>query len=113
VNVSELAQKMLAWEKVRHELDALTQEIEAAVLEIGKTQTVGNVRATYSGGRRTFDYRAAAENHPMVSQATIALHTTVIPQTERIDWRAVCGHVGIDDVPYSQSPPSVTVKLLN
>ena len=62
MNATELATKMLEWETTQRSADMLRAEIEAAVLVVGKTQTVGNVRATFSAGRRTFDYRAAVDN---------------------------------------------------
>ena len=109
---SKLASRMLAWERAKVLLDTLTVEIETAVLEIGATQTVGNVRASYSGGRRSFDYREAADGHPMVGEATVALFTTVVPETKKIDWRGICEHAGIEDVLFTKSAPRVTVKLL-
>ena len=112
MDMSELATKMLEWEKLMCAADTLAAEIEAAVLEIGKTQTAGNVRASYSGGRKSYDYQAAADGHKMVSEATICLFTCIVPQTYRVDWRGICQHVGIEDIPFTQSAPSVTVKLL-
>jgi hypothetical protein len=80
MNASELAQAMLLWEQKRRELDMLEAEIKAAVLAIGKTQTVGSVRASYSAGRKSY-------------------------------FRSACLGLGIKNVPYMQSGPSVTVKL--
>ena len=111
MNGSELAMKMLEWERVKRQLDEIEDEIETTVLEIGKTQTVGNVRATYSAGRKTYDYKAIAEAHPMVSESTIGLFSKAIVA---VDWRGVCEHIGIepDDVPFTKSAPGVSVKLL-
>lgn len=55
MDASELAAKMLQWEEVKRSLDALTEEIQAAVLAIGKTQTVGNVRASRAFAPRNTD----------------------------------------------------------
>jgi hypothetical protein len=110
MNPTELAHAMLEWETTQRKADELAETIKAAVLEIGKTQTVGNVRASYSAGRRTFDYREAADGHPMVSEVTIGLFTT-IPEP-RIDWAGICKHAGIEDIPFTQTAPSVSVKLL-
>jgi len=112
MDATELARKMLEWERTKRALDLLDKEIQAAVLEIGKTQTVGNIRASYSAGRKNYYYQATADGHPWVSKATISLFTTIIPQTETIDWRGICQHVGIEDISFMQSEPSVTVKLL-
>lgn len=59
---SQLAALMLEWEATQRKADELAEQIKAAVLAIGKTQVVGNVRATFSAGRRTFDYEAAIGN---------------------------------------------------
>lgn len=59
VNASELAMQVLVWETKQREADALAEIVKVAVLKGGKTITVGNVRASYSGGR--FDYQAVAE----------------------------------------------------
>ena len=113
VDMSVLAEMMLEWEKVKARLDELSVLIEDDVLKIGKTQTVGNVRASYSKGRRSFDYEAGAKDHPMVSDSTVKLFT-VVPETPLpyVDWRGICKHAGIDDVPFTQGDPSVTVKLV-
>ena len=112
MDTTELAQKMLEWERRTREADALAAEIRAAVLDLGKTQTVGHVRASYSAGRKSYNYQAAADGHPWVSMATVSLFTTTIPQTEKVDWAGICKHAGIEDMPFTQSEPSVTVKLL-
>lgn len=106
MNPSEMARKMLEWEKLQRQADALAAEIEATVLEIRQTQTVGNVRVTYSAGRRTFDYKTAAQR---VQRKVIAAHTVTKIIT---DWRAVCQTAEITDVPYTQAPPSAKIKLL-
>jgi len=108
IDMSTLAQKMLEWEQAKQRLDEIELWIKEAVMIVGKTQTVGNVRASYSAGRRSFDYKSAAEVHPMVSDATIKLFTKPGP----VDWKGICEHAGIEDIPFTQSDPSVTVKLL-
>ena len=109
MDASALARDMLKWEQLRRQLDELEEAIKDSVLQIGQTQTVGNVRASYSKGRKSYDYQTAADGHPMVSEATIALFTT-----PSVDWRGICKHAGIDDVPIkSQSGPSVSLKLLS
>jgi len=110
MNSSELAMTMLEWEEKRASLDTLESAIKAAVLELGKTQTVGRVRASYSGGRASYNYQKAAQGHPTVSEDTIALFTTV-PEP-RVDWKSICEHAGIEEVPFTKSAPSVTLKLL-
>lgn len=113
MEASELAGKMLEWERKKRELDALEVKIAQAVLGVGETQTVGNVRATYNKGRKSYDYKEGASGHPMVSAATVKLFTRFIPAATRIEWKKICEHAGIDDVPFKQNAPSVKLKLLD
>lgn len=108
-DLSVLAAEMLEWERKRQELDELERRIKDAVMVLGKTQTVGNVRATYSKGRRSFDYQAAADGR--VNEETVNLFTE-IKTVVSTDWKGICEHVGIDDVPFTQGNPSVSLKLL-
>jgi len=110
MNDKELARKMLAYADAQERADRLRVVIESAVMDLQKTQTVGNVKATYRKGRKSFDYKSAAEEHPMVSDATIHLYTT--QPAPKIDWRNICKHAGIEDVPFTIGKPSVTVKLV-
>ena len=109
MDAKELAELMLSWSDAQTEANTLRAKIEAAVMEIGKTQTVGNVKAKFSNGRKSYNYEAAAANHPMVSNATVSLFTT--RPAPRIDWRGICNHAGIDDIPFTVSEPSVSVSL--
>ena len=110
MNASELANKMLEWENAKRQIDALEAEISAAVLDIGKTQNVGNVRASYSAGRKKYDYQAAAEiaevEPDIVAQYRV---TTTLTTT---DWRQICKVAKVEEIPFTQPAPSVSVKLL-
>ena len=103
---SKLAALMLEWEQAKRQADALETRIKREVLNLGKSQTVGNVRATYSKGRRTFDYQEGAGES--VDPYVIEMHTK-----PRIDWRGVCNYIGRDkdEIPFTQGQPSVSVKL--
>jgi hypothetical protein len=107
MNATELAKKMLEWQELMVQASAIEKEIQAAVLEVGKTQTVGNVRATFSNGRRTFDYETPAK--PIAPPELVVLHTEII---EKIDWKKICDEVGATPIVVSQTDPSVSVKLL-
>ena len=109
MDAKELAELMLSWSDAQTEANTLRAKIEAAVLEIGKTQTVGNVKAQFRSGRKSYNYETAAANHPMVSNATVALFTT--RPAPRIDWLGICKHAGIDDIPFTVGEPSVSVSL--
>ena len=82
----ELVEKMLEWSKLKATLDELQGTIENAVLLLEETQNVGNVRVTYSGGRRSFNYKAAGEN---ASEKIVADNTKTTTSTS-IDWKQVC-----------------------
>jgi hypothetical protein len=107
VNMSKLAITMLQWEEKRLELDKIEADIIVTVLEIGKTQVVGNVRATYSGGRKKYDYEAAGQS---ASKTIVQRNSTV-----KVDWRSVCKDLGLAtrDLPYTMGSPYVSVKLVD
>ena len=132
MNASELAKKMLEWELKYRELDILEQAIGTTVLEIEKTQTVGNVRATYSKGRSVYDYETPGLQAPKgiideYSHGEIEIdwmevakeagytpemrekHTSYIRITS---WSKVCKDADIKPLTISQGDPSVKVKLL-
>lgn len=104
IDLSYLARIMLLWEQKRRELDELEDAIKDTVLQLGTTQTVGNVRATYNGGRRSYDYETPgrAANIEIIDR-----HTKQV-----IDWSSVCKDAGFDGLITSQSNPSVNIKLL-
>lgn len=106
MNKSELAEKLLEWEKLQRELNLLTDEITAAVLELGETQTVGDVRATYGHGRRRYNYKAAGMED--ASPEIVLANAKIV-----VDWKTVCELDGIMTVPFSQSSPYVSIKLLD
>ena len=107
MDLSGLARKMLQAETLHDELAVLETAIKDAVLQLGHTQKSGNVRATYSAGRKRFDYRGAATDHPLVDEEVIDLFSSTAITT---DWRGICKHAGIEDVPFTQPSPSVTIK---
>lgn len=111
VDMSHLAQRMLEWEQKRRELDDLEAIIQASVLSLGKTQVVGNVRATFSAGRKQYDYEAGASTW---AGDPWAFETAKADNTKEVtDWRWVCQALGIDEsnIPFKQGEPSVKLKL--
>lgn len=111
VDASYLAATLLRWERARRELDEMEREIRELVLALGKTQTVGNVRASYSAGRRTFDYASAAmraldDGDPAATEAFARNEKTTF------DYKRICEELALQ-VPFMQSPPSVSVKLVD
>lgn len=102
---SELASKMLAWEKLQREAAVLEAEIAAAVFELGKTYTVGNVRASYTKGRTLYDYEGTWRS----------LHSETEPdaryQKVIYDYKSALPH-DASILIKSESMPSVTIKLM-
>lgn len=111
MNASELAGMMLEWETLQRQADALAEQIRQAVLEIGKTQTVGCVRASYSSGRKTYDYEGTVRNwfpaevlDPMLPEYTTTKTT--------VDWKRMVDDHAISLVMIAaESGPTVTIKL--
>jgi hypothetical protein len=138
MDASTLASLMLDYETAQRQADALRAEIEAAVLALGKTQTVGNVRATFSAGRRTFDYEAAIDKaldagavDPKDMAAFEYLDTDYFSVVEsaiaggllsgeyldpytkiKTDYASAVKALGLEAPVLEQKPASVTVKLL-
>ena len=128
MNASELAAKMLEWEKNKRALDALGAEIEAEVLKLKDTQVVGCVRVTYSGGRASYDYKTLGLTAPddiitkystdyeivnwdEVAKAvpeTVKKFTTIETQ---IDYKAICKEAKLEPVVLSTTAPTATIKL--
>ena len=106
MDASELAKQMLLWEQVRRRLDEIEEAIKDTVLQIGKTQTVGNVRASYSKGRKSYDYKSAVEAEDVLPGELAPFEKVTI------DYKAACETLGFINVTFTQSEPSVSVKLL-
>ena len=128
MNASELAEKMLLWEKNERANKELAKEIEAEVLKLEKTQVVGGARVTYSGGRSTYDYEtpsksvaseikkkyateretidwaAVADEAPEI----VAKHTTIEID---YDYKSILKDAGIEPVVLSKTEPTATIKL--
>ena len=107
---SELAKLMLQWEAVKKRLDEIEEAIVDSVLQIGETVTAGNVKATYNTGRKSYNYAEVGSDAP----AALVAEYTNIKTVEQTDWRKLVLNgmkVSQEQIPFSQSEPSVTVKL--
>ncbi len=128
MDASELATKMLEWEKNKRALDALGSEIEAEVLKLGKTQVVGKCRVTYSGGRATYDYETSGKFAPneIIAMCTVPVQITdwegvkaTVPDVvaefthteNRVDYKTVCKEAKIEPLIVSKTEPTATIKL--
>ena len=108
LGAKELAVKMLEWGELQEKANKLAEEIKAAVLISGKTQTVGNVRASYSNGRGAYDYERAFRDSGLT-------YDDIEPyQKVTYDYKLACAGLFIDHKPYyvKKSGPSVSIKLV-
>ena len=110
MDASTLAATMLEWEIAQNTADLIKQEIIKGVLEIKTTQVVGNVRATYSKGRKKYDYEGAIADIPITLELDLIIGRNTKTVT-KVDWRAVCHAVKLREIPYIQAEPSVSVRL--
>ena len=108
MNASELALLMLTWEEKRKELDKIEDQIKTAVMELGKTQTVGNVRATYSKGKGEYDYQRALLDRGLTDE-NLSDYAKIT-----YDYRKAVMDMGIEIEPYyTPGKPHVSVKLID
>jgi hypothetical protein len=106
MNATELAQKMLQWHEIISQAKALEKEICDHVLTLEKTQTVGDVRATYSKPRTTYDYEAAIKAEGVTdTQLRPYLKTSY-------DYKTACEEFSIKDIPYKTGQAKVTLKII-
>ena len=109
MNMSEFAKKALEWEELTRKANAIAEELQTATTELGKTQTIGNVRISYSKGRGKYDYEQAwvnnGFNHPEVE----------LKVTRVYDYTAACkeAELNMEDYYRVVSGPSATIKLLD
>jgi hypothetical protein len=104
---TDLAKLMLSWNDLNEAMAALEDKIGAEVMLRQKTFNVGDIAATYSAGRKVYDYEGTAQKAE-VAPNVITLHSKTV-----IDWRAICKEqlqLADDELLVkSQSAPSVSV----
>lgn len=104
--ISNLLQEYAALKKRLDEIDALIKE---DVMRLEKSVSFGNVTATYTKGRGSYDYHAiASEANP--PEDVISACTE--PKT---DWKAVCDTIAVSEElrqkHYKHGTPSVSIKI--
>lgn len=111
---NELAKKMLEYGELSAKLSEIETEIKAAVLELGKTQTVGNVRATYSQPRKTYQDWESAVMEAEPEGLDTEKYTEVIPAQVVVNWQKAATDFGIERKAWiaEDAKPSVTVKII-
>ena len=106
-NASDLAHALLNWETYRREMNAIESDITAYILDKKKSAQVGDVRATYTAGRKTYQWEQAARDH--------GFPPGLLDQYEKpaYDWKGMCEHLGItqDNCPFTGPTPGVSIKL--
>lgn len=105
MDATQLAKAMLEYQELATKLALLGDAIKETVMKVGKTQTVGSLTASYSGGRKTYNYEVACNNNKVNTDPY-----RTVKEVETIDYRSACKDLGLD-VPFTQSEPSVTLKL--
>jgi len=111
MNMRELAENMLEWEETQIKADALALRIQEAVMQLQKTQQVGNVRAVYSLPRKTYNYKEVGSDadQDIFEQYT---KTETITST---NWRALVLEgmcIPQEVIPFTESgKASVKIKL--
>jgi len=103
MNDSELAQAMLDWKAAQQAADEIAEAIKAEIADREKGITVGDVRATYSAGRKRYDYQAACLEAPT---SVVSKHTQKV-----VNWRAVAEELQVEDIPFEQGDPSVSLRI--
>jgi hypothetical protein len=103
----ELAKLMLEYAEKSRELDRIGRLISDAVMDMGETVVVGDVRATYNSGRKSYDWESAALSHK---------DGAIPPQFFKVsvDWRGFCKSMDVDmsNIPViGETSPSVTLKV--
>ena len=106
MKTSEIAMKLLRWEQLQQAAEELAKDIRAAVMALGKTQSAGSVRATYSNGRKRFLYKEAALSDGRCDDAFIQAHSISI-----VSWRGICADLGLD-VDFTKSEPTVRLRVV-
>jgi hypothetical protein len=103
-----LVDKMNTWRALKEQADALEKDIAEEVKALGKTQKVDGVTCSYSGGRKTYDYKAACKD---VNQETLDAYTKVIPEQRKVDYTALCKENKIEAPVISQTEPTAKLKM--
>jgi hypothetical protein len=100
---------MLEYEDLDRRMKEIKERITAGVLEREQTQQVGNVKATYRKGRKSYDYQAVCEDAP---DDVVEQYTKV---RKSVSWSKVALEgLGIPrkEIPFSVGEPSVSIKVV-
>jgi hypothetical protein len=108
MNVIELTKLFVDYAEATKKADELKAQIETAVLEIGESQKIAGVSATYyKPGFEMPDYATAAKNANPAPEIVAKYSTT----TTTTKWAEVCKELGIEAQPGAEKPARVTVRV--
>jgi hypothetical protein len=104
-----LTELMIRYEGLKKACDALEASIKEEILKLGKSQSVGNVKATFTKGRKTINYQAIAE--PLAPIEIVDKYTS-----KKVDWRKVFGEIDAEndiiEANTTIGDPSVSIKIV-
>ena len=107
-----LTEKMARWEELKIEISRLESEITKEVISLGKTQQVGNVRASFANGRKTYNYEAIAKSIE-IPDDVFAAHTK---QKIETDWTSLVKELSPPEEIMAQhvkvGDPTVSLKIV-
>jgi predicted transcriptional regulator len=107
-----LTEKMAKWEELKLEISKLEADIKKEVLELGKTQQVGNVKASFAKGRTNYNYQGIAEAIE-VPEEVMSKYTE---QKTVTDWTKIVKELSPPDEVMSEfaktGSPSVSLKIV-
>jgi len=111
--MEDLKQKLETYRELKKTCDALEAEIKAACTEAGETISAKGIQAVYKQGRKTFDWQGAAakagsEMDPEAFQSVLDDNTT-----PKVDWKKVATAAGVVNAPFTQSAPTVAIKIVD
>lgn len=119
MNNIEFAKNMLRMGELLAEVKQLELELAAHVVDLEKTQAIGNVTAKYSPGRTTYDWERTVREHPtaesepeahaeLVAQYTETTHPEPVTKT---DWAGIAHRMNWDGIVAKEPVPSVKFIL--
>lgn len=90
----QLAQMFVQRAELAKQLAETDKAIQKAVLELGESQNIAGVKATYyKAGEETPDYESAVRSHPDFKAIDVAPYTTI---TETVRWKDIANALGLE-----------------
>lgn len=110
----ELAQRLIQWASIKESLEHVEGLITEAILALGETVVVGDVKAAYYKPGLTVHYQEGAEAHSEDKgyKQAVKANTTA---RESIGWAKVCQAMGLEpeDLPSTPRPARVVISWVS